>query len=605
MLFRVLTVALFVLLPLLSACSKGDVKQEATKQETVQPSRQETRKPESTPQATQEARKPDAIATRTSTSAPTARLTSTPTARPTPTSVPTPTASALSVKISPESFTVFPRTGYNDIHFTATVTGAPRATVAWSIQEPVSRGGLVNVRDDFTLHEAYFDTPETPGVYHVVAIATNTDNNQVKATAVATVNVDAGVWALASRQAKPFRDPEKAPFPRLEATISAGTGSSTITYGGRIPNTNPASTQPQPTLTNKWGCTWTEPPDQIKPGDKVNGTVGVEGTVSVTNPPYNGYKWDSGFYGDVAFYAPYGGLDFTGGLGPAGNPYARIATQGASVTLPWSWTQSSKSSFEMTPHNRPSKGSKFTFQISCTTSGGLSGYSSLGTQVDYTYEARLSRDQAVQTPSKPGIKIEFTYPVGQSSKIFTEGWVLGAKATATLADGRTQDISDSVTWTGDASFNPPKGKQTMPAFTRASRLDDGSRKVTITVEFQGDKATATQSFETVNPRKGYARVGDTVFAPAVGGGSPAGPFSVTGKIVTGSPTILIGGVSAARVGDNGIHCCSDGSNTFEILNGDTQVLIDGKAAARKGDKTLHDKGTGSGTIISVASEALP
>lgn len=110
-----------------------------------------------------------------------------------------------------------------------------------------------------------------------------------------------------------------------------------------------------------------------------------------------------------------------------------------------------------------------------------------------------------------------------------------------------------------------------------------------------------------------ARLGDKVFSPAIGGGSPGAPFAVTGFIASGSPAVTIGGFPAERVGDLGAHCCSDGSNNFIITSGDSQVLIDGKPAARKQDKTTHDctgrtdavNCGGGGNIVEVASETLP
>ena len=242
-------------------------------------------------------------------------------------------------------------------------------------------------------------------------------------------------------------------------------------------------------------------------------------------------------------------------------------------------------------------------------------------KVLYRYELRPLFDPStaptpVPTPTpppKPQVSLEFTYPVGQSPKIFTEGWALGAKATLAMPDGTRKDVSDSVVWSGDATFSPSKGSLTKPSFNRASRLDDGPRQVTISVEAEGVKASATQTFQTVNPRKGYARLNDKVFAPALADGSPGAPYPATGVIASGSSTVLIGGVPAARLGDVGYHCCTAGPNWFYISEGDPQVLIDGKPAARKQDATLHDCTSntgkvgcsGAGKTTEVASEASP
>ena len=55
-----------------------------------------------------------------------------------------------------------------------------------------------------------------------------------------------------------------------------------------------------------------------------------------------------------------------------------------------------------------------------------------------------------------------------------------------------------------------------------------------------------------------------------------------GIIVTGSPTWLVEGFPAARVGD--FHSCPDHGVT-RIVSGSALVLIDGCPAARVGDAT--------------------
>lgn len=57
----------------------------------------------------------------------------------------------------------------------------------------------------------------------------------------------------------------------------------------------------------------------------------------------------------------------------------------------------------------------------------------------------------------------------------------------------------------------------------------------------------------------------------------------------GSPTVLIGGLPAATVGD--LLVCAGGPDT--IVAGSTTVFFGGKPAARMGDPTMH-----GGTIVS-------
>lgn len=63
------------------------------------------------------------------------------------------------------------------------------------------------------------------------------------------------------------------------------------------------------------------------------------------------------------------------------------------------------------------------------------------------------------------------------------------------------------------------------------------------------------------------------------GGPVAGP---------GDPTVLIGGLPAAKLGDTAI--CAGPPDT--IVKGSTTVMIGGAPAARMGDKTAH-----GGTIL--------
>jgi uncharacterized Zn-binding protein involved in type VI secretion len=58
---------------------------------------------------------------------------------------------------------------------------------------------------------------------------------------------------------------------------------------------------------------------------------------------------------------------------------------------------------------------------------------------------------------------------------------------------------------------------------------------------------------------------------------------VGGPVATGAPTVFIGGVSAARVGD---MCVCKGP-LDAITKGSATVLIGGKPAARLGDQCAH------------------
>ena len=82
-----------------------------------------------------------------------------------------------------------------------------------------------------------------------------------------------------------------------------------------------------------------------------------------------------------------------------------------------------------------------------------------------------------------------------------------------------------------------------------------------------------------------ARISDMHVCPMVTGVVP----HVGGPVLPpGEPTVLIGGLPAARVGD--MATCTGPPDT--IIKGSATVLIGGMPAARMGDSTAH-----GGTIV--------
>lgn len=78
-----------------------------------------------------------------------------------------------------------------------------------------------------------------------------------------------------------------------------------------------------------------------------------------------------------------------------------------------------------------------------------------------------------------------------------------------------------------------------------------------------------------------ARISDMHVCPMI---NPGGVPHVGGPILpAGEPTVLIGGMPAARMGDMAI--CTGPPDT--ITMGSSSVLIGGKPAARMGDSTSH------------------
>jgi uncharacterized Zn-binding protein involved in type VI secretion len=81
-----------------------------------------------------------------------------------------------------------------------------------------------------------------------------------------------------------------------------------------------------------------------------------------------------------------------------------------------------------------------------------------------------------------------------------------------------------------------------------------------------------------------ARIGDMHVCPMTTGPVP----HVGGPIAAGAPTVLIGGMPAARMGD--MATCTGPPDT--IIKGSATVLIGGQPAARLTDSCAH-----GGTIV--------
>lgn len=79
-----------------------------------------------------------------------------------------------------------------------------------------------------------------------------------------------------------------------------------------------------------------------------------------------------------------------------------------------------------------------------------------------------------------------------------------------------------------------------------------------------------------------SRIGDMHTCPMVTPGTPPVPH-VGGPIISGCPTVLIGGQPAARVGDMAV--CVGPPDV--IAKGSGTVIIGGMPAARMGDNTVH------------------
>lgn len=193
------------------------------------------------------------------------------------------------------------------------------------------------------------------------------------------------------------------------------------------------------------------------------------------------------------------------------------------------------------------------------------------------------------------VSLELTYPAGQSPFVFQYGWIFGARCIVEGPDGQ-QDFSDQVRWGGSAKFTPPVGRTSRPAFIcpEGDPLSHDQRSngsINLSVDVDGERTEKQFQVGVISPM-GYARVGHKARAPSDAHGCPACPHTTVGPITAGSPTVLIDGIPAARVGDPGVHAACCASNTYTIVGGDPSVLIDGRAAAKLGSATKHCGGMG-------------
>lgn len=93
-----------------------------------------------------------------------------------------------------------------------------------------------------------------------------------------------------------------------------------------------------------------------------------------------------------------------------------------------------------------------------------------------------------------------------------------------------------------------------------------------------------------------ARITDMHTCPMVVPGTPPVPH-VGGPVTSGVPTVLVGGLAAARITD--ISICTPVGIPDPIVSGSASVLIAGMSAARLGDTTAHGGliTTGCATVL--------
>lgn len=91
---------------------------------------------------------------------------------------------------------------------------------------------------------------------------------------------------------------------------------------------------------------------------------------------------------------------------------------------------------------------------------------------------------------------------------------------------------------------------------------------------------------------GQGRVGDRSQAPLDAHGCPSCPHPVVGPAVQGSPNVMVNGMPAVRLGDQGLHTACCGPNKWTAVKGSATVFINHMPAHRLGDLDAHCGGVG-------------
>lgn len=190
------------------------------------------------------------------------------------------------------------------------------------------------------------------------------------------------------------------------------------------------------------------------------------------------------------------------------------------------------------------------------------------------------------------ISLKLTYPLGESPKVFDKGWKFGASCIINDGTGDEKDISNTVEWSGTATFSPSIGAQSSPVFNTV-----GANIIKLKAKGPDGEWIEKEFSVTTVASKDYAHKGSIAMCTADSHGEhdcPACPHTVFGPLQRCASDVLINGSPAARKGDVGssIGCCV-GLQEFTIIEGDPQVLIHGIPAAKYGSKTQHCGGVGA------------
>ena len=183
--------------------------------------------------------------------------------------------------------------------------------------------------------------------------------------------------------------------------------------------------------------------------------------------------------------------------------------------------------------------------------------------------------------------LRLTFPLGESPSVFDKGWKFAAECILNPGTDEEQDHTNSIKWSGTATFNPSVGPLSSPVFNST-----GANKIILTVKDSKGNTLEKEYKIDVVPSAMYAHTGCLAIGSSDSHGCMACPHPVVGYITGSADDVTINSLAVACVGDRGTHVCCCGTNTFVLNEGDPRVLIHGKKVVMLGMSSDHCGGKG-------------
>ncbi|MDO8532842.1 MAG: hypothetical protein Q7T26_11900 [Dehalococcoidia bacterium] len=306
--------------------------------------------------------------------------------------VPTPTPLRFTLALFPSEVVLLPGAKQE---FRASLLGLSDTRVNWS--------GIPNQ-----------DIPVQASEKPVTFVASDVGDYTVRVNSVADptkhaeakVKVVPGVWVLTGKTETKLPPNVATGMPKPTGSVSLSGGSATAS--------NQTGTQ-----ISKWRFTWTEPPASLPVGQTFKGTLSTQDAGSAYDP--KALQFPSG---SVIIRVMSGTDIVKDGYVDAG--------AGRSLRGDYPFMPSASKSYELPVQKGRVDGPPLSISaqvVAATSLGESLTWTQIWGELLYKYELRpLFDPSAVPTPAptptpppKPQVSVEFTYPMGQSPKVFTEG----------------------------------------------------------------------------------------------------------------------------------------------------------------------------------------